>query len=514
MEMVFHEEEPEILMITENLHDASAEKPDSKSRFVEDSEVSAAVPGTEEVGNSCCRDTAVFLLCLISLSGLILSVSSISLFFYMSKTVARRNSENNLMRQRDQSDTSYNNLTNENEQLQKKIKALTIDRNDLQRKLEDIEASYKNLTEESEKLRRNLDGFSSEGWVYFRGSFYNISSAEKTWQDSRQDCLQKGADLVIINSKEEQDFTRKFEKYMWIGLTDSETEGVWKWVDGTPLIESYWHSEEPNNKENEDCAETKYHTDEKNWNDGVCSLSHVWMCIEESCKNLTEDGEDLRKKLSNFASQQSSWARERDELKRKLDDLGTRQNTLTGERNELKRKLNDFASQQRSWAREREELKRKLSDSASQQSSLTRERDKLQKKVNDFAVYLPQGWVFFGGSLYLTSSIKKTWQDSRDDCVHRGAKLMIINSYEEQEFARKNKKTMWIGLSDRATEGVWRWVDETPLITSFWGKGEPNNYEGRNEDCVAVNYHGDTNNWNDLECGSENFWICELKMDL
>lgn len=42
------------------------------------------------------------------------------------------------------------------------------------------------------------------GWVYFSGSFYYISSSEKSWNDSRDDCLQRHADLVIINSKEEQ----------------------------------------------------------------------------------------------------------------------------------------------------------------------------------------------------------------------------------------------------------------------------------------------------------------------
>lgn len=48
--------------------------------------------------------------------------------------------------------------------------------------------------------------FETEGWSYFNGSFYYISipSEKKSWQNSRDDCKRRGADLVIINSKEEQ----------------------------------------------------------------------------------------------------------------------------------------------------------------------------------------------------------------------------------------------------------------------------------------------------------------------
>uniref|UniRef100_A0A8D0D291 C-type lectin domain-containing protein n=1 Tax=Sander lucioperca TaxID=283035 RepID=A0A8D0D291_SANLU len=99
-----------------------------------------------------------------------------------------------------------------------------------------------------------------ERWEYFNGSFYYISSIKKTWQESRDDCLQKGADLLIINSKEEHDFTRTFQKRLWIGLTDSETEGTWKWVDGTPLTKRFTHF---------------FHLV---LNDSPCYSSHYWIC--------------------------------------------------------------------------------------------------------------------------------------------------------------------------------------------------------------------------------------------
>ncbi|XP_051240064.1 C-type lectin domain family 4 member M-like isoform X18 [Dicentrarchus labrax] len=191
-------------------------------------------------------------------------------------------SYNNLTKEKDQLQTNYNNLTKEREQLakekdqlQERFEALAKDRTDLQRKLQETEAVCKTLTEERADLKRILNDFS---WVYFRGSFYQVSSLKKSWQQSRDDCLQKGADLLIINSREEQIFTNKFKKYMWIGLTDSETEGRWKWVDGTPLTISYWASGEPNGKKGENCGDIKSHDAENSWNDEGCSSSLFWIC--------------------------------------------------------------------------------------------------------------------------------------------------------------------------------------------------------------------------------------------
>ncbi|XP_045070728.1 von Willebrand factor A domain-containing protein 7-like [Coregonus clupeaformis] len=43
-----------------------------------------------------------------------------------------------------------------------------------------------------------------DGWRKFGCSCYDISTESKTWNDSKQDCLGRGTDLVIINSKEER----------------------------------------------------------------------------------------------------------------------------------------------------------------------------------------------------------------------------------------------------------------------------------------------------------------------
>uniref|UniRef100_A0A671NZ89 C-type lectin domain-containing protein n=1 Tax=Sinocyclocheilus anshuiensis TaxID=1608454 RepID=A0A671NZ89_9TELE len=63
------------------------------------------------------------------------------------------------------------------------------------------------------------------GWVYYQSSFYFISSEMKSWAESRRYCTEREADRIITNNREEQ----VSERYFWIGLTDIDMEGRWKW---------------------------------------------------------------------------------------------------------------------------------------------------------------------------------------------------------------------------------------------------------------------------------------------
>ncbi|KAL6455534.1 hypothetical protein MHYP_G00360740 [Metynnis hypsauchen] len=97
--------------------------------------------------------------------------------------------------------------------------------------MEDTRTKMIIKTQRSERL------INQPGWIYFSSSIYYISTETKSWSESRQFCRGRGADLVIINSREEQDFIEMLRKGQtaWIGLTYRVTEKVWRWVDGSEL---------------------------------------------------------------------------------------------------------------------------------------------------------------------------------------------------------------------------------------------------------------------------------------
>ncbi|XP_031438585.1 C-type lectin domain family 4 member E-like isoform X3 [Clupea harengus] len=84
-------------------------------------------------------------------------------------------------------------------------------------------------------------------------------------------------------------FTQKINKsenYFWIGLTDSEKEGQWKWVDNTDLKLKFWHKGQPNNSKGfgnhttgEDCGIVRHVTrSEHNWFDEYCGSLNNRIC--------------------------------------------------------------------------------------------------------------------------------------------------------------------------------------------------------------------------------------------
>ncbi|XP_067371591.1 CD209 antigen-like protein C [Channa argus] len=115
------------------------------------------------------------------------------------------------------------------------------------------------------------------GWKKFSYSCYLLSTESGSWTKGREDCRKRGADLVVINSAEEQTFLSAFTTMgTWIGLSDSDEEGTWRWIDGTTLTFKNWDDRELVEASGEDCGDIiqKGNT----FDDVPCERSLQWIC--------------------------------------------------------------------------------------------------------------------------------------------------------------------------------------------------------------------------------------------
>uniref|UniRef100_A0A8C3P8R2 C-type lectin domain-containing protein n=1 Tax=Chrysemys picta bellii TaxID=8478 RepID=A0A8C3P8R2_CHRPI len=78
----------------------------------------------------------------------------------------------------------------------------------------------------------------------------------------------------------------------------------------------------------------------------------------------------------------------------------------------------------------------------------------------------PPGWQHFEKNCYFFSTSTKSWLDAKQFCTNEGSHLVIVNTKQEQTFLSNQliePDVYWLGLSDSAKEGEWRWVDGSLL---------------------------------------------------
>ncbi|XP_034047429.1 C-type mannose receptor 2-like [Thalassophryne amazonica] len=94
--------------------------------------------------------------------------------------------------------------------------------------------------------KRPLNAICPPGWDGFNGSCYwTVSNTGllTTWHEAQDKCSSMGAELLRINSQEEQyfvngklpDFHQVDIPDMWIGLSDKYEDGKFTWVDRSPI---------------------------------------------------------------------------------------------------------------------------------------------------------------------------------------------------------------------------------------------------------------------------------------
>ena len=141
--------------------------------------------------------------------------------------------------------------------------------------------------------------------------------------------------------------------------------------------------------------------------------------------------------------------------------------------------------------------------------NLTEQRDALLCQQG-----CPVGWDSFGCKCYFPSLTWLPWNQSRGVCVSRGADLVVVDSEEEMDFISSYNSYFWLGATDEAGEGTWRWVDGTVLSLDnpSWSRGGPQGGGAKNCLKAAKILEQNLNKWASASCEEQNRGLCEKEI--
>ena len=126
-------------------------------------------------------------------------------------------------------------------------------------------------------------------WVEVENHCYHWSTLKLNWLESEETCRKQGGHLASIPSQAVHDnitaqFQDKEHKTMWIGGTDQEKEGVWKWTDCSLWNFTPWKRGQPDNiKNGQHCLEFFGTEEGGKWNDDDCTIGKYFLCSQKLC---------------------------------------------------------------------------------------------------------------------------------------------------------------------------------------------------------------------------------------
>ncbi|XP_041426106.1 asialoglycoprotein receptor 1-like [Xenopus laevis] len=147
-----------------------------------------------------------------------------------------------------------------------------------------------NCLETADGTERKVCHFCPPGWRISGVWCYFLHLDSQNWESSLKRCQTQGGHLAVITSLEEQNFVKLMVKDVsWLGLSDRDREGDWRWADGTPYNSApkFWQGKQPDNIGNEDCVTLSPRSD---WNDDKCRKLYNSVCERKVSRLFLQGG--------------------------------------------------------------------------------------------------------------------------------------------------------------------------------------------------------------------------------
>ncbi|XP_058889912.1 macrophage mannose receptor 1-like [Acipenser ruthenus] len=430
--------------------------------------------------------------------------------------------------------------------------------------------------------KRGLNTICPPGWIGFDSHCYWVVSNPNlltTWSEAQGECSRLGGNLLIINSQAEQYFINGFLPDLlqsevpdiWIGLSDQDADGTFRWVDRKDITYQNWAVSHPHNVPHLwDCGQIYTGNVEGKWETANCFRNLGFVCEMAGGQNIQPTskpdkhcdpgyllfGDSCYHFESDFAK---NW---QDAKQQCLNDGGDLASIHSPETLSF---LTAHMSGS-SWVGlndKQAEGTYVWSDGSPKDFEIIwseGQPDNWEDNEDCVQLYGPDAWTpgFFNDQncdysypfickkgeghgprptpppgrpgwtqkcgywdsdpfndyCYLFQSLSlKTWADARRDCQNQGGDLVSITEPFEQAFIQAKISTvptgvaLWMGGHDSVSEGGWQWTDNSPFRYINWYTGNPDDYYG--EDCTTVRIRDGY--WNDDNCDFHRGYICKRR---
>lgn len=134
--------------------------------------------------------------------------------------------------------------------------------------------------------------------------------------------------------------------------------------------------------------------------------------------------------------------------------------------------------------------------------------------IDNTEYYEANGYRFFGGHTFKLYNYPLTWKNAKTACEIMGGHLATSTSAEKNDFLTSlTIKTTWLGATDEASEGVWKWVTGEAWNYTNWNVPQQPDNAGGIEHYLCINFGG-SGLWNDYTPTITFGFICEWDFDI
>ncbi|ETE58203.1 Mannose-binding protein C, partial [Ophiophagus hannah] len=356
----------------------------------------------------------------------------------------------------------------------------------LKTQIRDLQAELKVL---KETARKNIQESAFPTFTIIGSKKLASNGAEANFETAKATCSKFGGKLASPRNAEENaavaKLASKFGRHAFLGMTDRETEGTFKHLNGDPMRYSRWASGEPNGEE-EDCIEMFL---DGQWNDITCTSNRLIICEVKELLQLIKERSGTNHVclpiFPHFAAALRSIAgfgccsRNKEFGYKFLHSLQVKgQQGFPGKAGPAGPKGNTGAPGQKG-------------------------------EKGEMSVFTMQGVTTVGGKTFVSTGQSHNFAEGKALCSNTGGALAVATNVAENTalaaMAKRNGKHIYMGIGDIQTEGKFVYLNGQAVRYTNWKSTEPNNLN--NEDCVVLLVDG---LWNDISCDHQTLIICEL----